>query len=118
MRASVKSDPELAPPTLCSALARPRLSIRRPRGTLPTWRARSLTHLRVSTTCPFGTSSPTSQSLWDRIVEREHEVPLPEAHRSELARRVAEHRADPDNLRAWTEVEADLRSELARRRER
>lgn len=58
------------------------------------------------------------QSLWDRIVEREHSVPLPEAHRSELARRVAEHGAAPDNVRAWAEVEDDLRSELARRRER
>ncbi len=58
------------------------------------------------------------QSLWDRIVDREHTVPLPESHRLELERRVEAHRADPANVRAWSDVESDLRAELAHRRSR
>ena len=58
------------------------------------------------------------QSLWERVVDREHAVPPPAAHRQELDERVKAHRADPTGLRAWSEVQADLKAELAHRRAR
>ena len=59
------------------------------------------------------------QSLWDRIVDRERTVPLPESHLEELERRLQAHRADPETgVRAWPAALADLRAELERRRSR
>ena len=56
------------------------------------------------------------QTLWERIVTREDEVPVPEWHEAELDRRLAEYEAAPDVGRSWEEVEADLRVRLATRR--
>jgi putative addiction module component (TIGR02574 family) len=57
-------------------------------------------------------------SLWDRIVAREHGVPVPVAHQAELLRRVADHQADPTTARSAVDAEASLRAELAQRRAR
>jgi putative addiction module component (TIGR02574 family) len=67
---------------------------------------------------PVGEQIEYVHALWDRIVAREHEIPMLEEHRAELDRRLAEHDADPDGVRPWSEVQADLRAELAQRRAR
>lgn len=56
------------------------------------------------------------QTLWERIAANESVVPVPEWHRTELERRLAEYEAAPDAGRTWDEVEADLRARLAARR--
>jgi putative addiction module component (TIGR02574 family) len=56
------------------------------------------------------------QALWERIATRENEVPVPEWHKAELDRRLAEYDAAPDAGRSWEEVEGDLRARLATRR--
>jgi putative addiction module component (TIGR02574 family) len=54
------------------------------------------------------------EALWDRIPVREHAVPLPEAHRAELERRLAEYDANPDDVRPWAVVQSEVRAELAK----
>ena len=44
------------------------------------------------------------QELWDRIATDEDLVPVTEAQRAELDRRLAEHDADPDSAIPWEEV--------------
>ncbi|WP_437661297.1 addiction module protein [Sorangium sp. So ce1182] len=56
------------------------------------------------------------QALWEPIAAREDEVPVPEWHKAELDRRLAEYDAAPDAGRSWEQVEADLRARLATRR--
>ncbi|WP_438017262.1 addiction module protein [Sorangium sp. So ce315] len=56
------------------------------------------------------------QALWERIAAREDEVPVPEWHKAELDRRLAEVEAAPDAGRSWEQVEADLRTRLSTRR--
>ncbi|WP_433926618.1 addiction module protein [Sorangium cellulosum] len=56
------------------------------------------------------------QALWERIAAREDEVPVPEWHKDELDRRLAEVEAAPNAGRCWEQVEADLRTRLATRR--
>ena len=65
---------------------------------------------------PVGEQIAYIGSLWDRVASKEHQVPVPPAHLAELKRRLAEHHADPDNVRDWSDVEAELRLELATRR--
>ncbi|XXY44820.1 addiction module protein [Sorangium sp. So ce269] len=43
-------------------------------------------------------------------------MPVPEWHKAELDRRLAEYEAAPDAGRSWEQVEADLRTHLATRR--
>ncbi|WP_437877724.1 addiction module protein [Sorangium sp. So ce513] len=56
------------------------------------------------------------QALWERIAAREDDVPVPERHKAELDRRLAEVEAAPDAGRSWEQVEADLRTRLSTRR--
>lgn len=56
------------------------------------------------------------QALWERIAARGDEVPVPEWHKAELDRRLAEYEAAPDAGRSWEQVEADLRARFATRR--
>ena len=65
---------------------------------------------------PVGDQLAYIGTLWDRVLEREADVPMPQAHREELSRRLAEHEAAPTDVRPWSEVEAELRAELALRR--
>ncbi len=44
------------------------------------------------------------QDLWDRIAEESAAVPLSEAQRLELRRRVELHRADPGAAVPWEQV--------------
>ncbi len=52
------------------------------------------------------------QSLWERIVRRREDVPVPAWHRDELAARMADHEASPDAGEPWEAVERELRAEL------
>ena len=50
------------------------------------------------------------QDLWDRIAAEPDGVPLSEAQRLELRRRVEEHRADPGSAVPWEQVLARART--------
>lgn len=49
------------------------------------------------------------QELWDHIADEPDEVPVTEAQRVELRRRVGEHRADPGSVVPWDQVLARAR---------
>ena len=49
--------------------------------------------------------------LWASFVDDPASLPISDAQRSELRRRVAEHEADPDSARPWSEVRAELENE-------
>ena len=51
------------------------------------------------------------EDVWDSIVAESEALPVPESHRQELARRRQEHRDHPEDVVAWEEVRAQLRSE-------
>ncbi len=46
------------------------------------------------------------QEIWDSIAAMPEQIPLSEAQRSELERRLAAHAADPTNVIPWEEVKA------------
>ena len=46
------------------------------------------------------------QEIWDSITAEVEHLPLTEAQRSELERRLAAHAADPSNVISWEEVKA------------
>ena len=47
--------------------------------------------------------------LWDSIAEHPEQVPVSEAQRDDLERRLNEYEADPSNVLPWTEVRVRLR---------
>jgi putative addiction module component (TIGR02574 family) len=49
--------------------------------------------------------------LWDTFVEDPASLPVSEAQREELRRRIAAHEANPDEARPWSEVRAELERE-------
>jgi putative addiction module component (TIGR02574 family) len=52
------------------------------------------------------------EQLWDSIAADSGAVPLTPAQRIELERRVADHRAHPDDVVSWDEVKASLDDRL------
>jgi putative addiction module component (TIGR02574 family) len=46
------------------------------------------------------------QEIWDSIAAEAEHIPLTEAQRCELERRLAAHAADPSNVIPWEEVKA------------
>jgi putative addiction module component (TIGR02574 family) len=52
------------------------------------------------------------EAVWDSIAEHPESLPLTEAQRTELDRRLADHLRDPDAARPWSEV----RDSLARKK--
>jgi len=52
------------------------------------------------------------EELWDSIAADSSAVPLTEAQRTELDRRIAEHKAAPDNVVPWEEVKASITERL------
>jgi putative addiction module component (TIGR02574 family) len=46
------------------------------------------------------------QEIWDSIATEAEQIPLTQAQRSELERRLAAHAADPTNVIPWEEVKA------------
>jgi len=49
-----------------------------------------------------------AEAIWDTVAEDAGAIPLPEEHRAELDRRLAELEAAPDAGRSWEEVRARL----------
>ncbi len=52
------------------------------------------------------------EELWDSIAADSAAVPLTEAQRAELDRRIAEHEAAPDDVVPWKEVKASITERL------
>jgi putative addiction module component (TIGR02574 family) len=52
------------------------------------------------------------EELWDSIAADSAEVPLTEAQRAELDRRIAEHDANPDDVATWEEVKTSIAERL------
>ncbi|MEQ1503945.1 MAG: addiction module protein [Myxococcota bacterium] len=50
------------------------------------------------------------EEVWDRLIADPGMLPVPEAHRAELQRRLDEHDASPDDVVTWDDLKADLRS--------
>lgn len=49
-------------------------------------------------------------AIWDSIAAESHAPLLTEAQRAELARRLADHAASPDDVIPWEQVKADAQS--------
>jgi putative addiction module component (TIGR02574 family) len=49
------------------------------------------------------------EEIWDSIADEPDEIPLTEAQRQDLQRRVAAYEADPKAGSTWEEVKARLR---------
>jgi len=52
------------------------------------------------------------EELWDSIAADSAAVPLTEAQRAELDRRIAEHEANPDDVVPWEEVKSSIAERL------
>jgi putative addiction module component (TIGR02574 family) len=49
------------------------------------------------------------EEIWDSIADREEELPLTEAQKPDLQRRVAAYEANPNAGSPWAEVKSRLR---------
>ena len=54
------------------------------------------------------------EELWDSIAEDSAAVPLTDAQRAELDRRLADHEAHPDDVVSWGDVKASIGARLKR----
>ena len=52
------------------------------------------------------------EDLWDSIAASAEEVPLTDAHREELDRRLDEFEHNPGSGRSWPDVRADIEERL------
>ncbi len=52
------------------------------------------------------------EELWDSIAADSSAVPLTEAQRTELDRRIAEHEANPDDVVPWEEIKTSITERL------
>jgi len=52
------------------------------------------------------------EAIGDSIAEQSGAVPLTDAQRAELDRRVAEHEADPDDVVPWEDIKASITKRL------
>ena len=52
------------------------------------------------------------EELWDSIAEDGAAVPLTDAQRAELDRRVAEHEAHPEDVVSWEDVKTSVNTRL------
>lgn len=50
--------------------------------------------------------------IWDSIAADSAAIPLTDAQRAELDRRIADHEADPDDVVSWEDVKATIRPRL------
>ncbi len=51
------------------------------------------------------------EDVWDSIAAESAELPVPESHREELARRREAHRQQPERVQSWEEAKRRLWSE-------
>ncbi len=49
-----------------------------------------------------------AEAIWDSVVRDVEASPLPEWQRAELERRMADSVANPDAVRPWADVEAEV----------
>jgi putative addiction module component (TIGR02574 family) len=54
------------------------------------------------------------EALWDSIPADESAIPVTDAQRAELDRRLADHEANPNDVVSWDEVRASLNQRLKR----
>ena len=54
------------------------------------------------------------EELWDSIAESAGDLPLTDAQREELDRRLAEHQAHPDDVVSWEQVKESIEARLKR----
>jgi putative addiction module component (TIGR02574 family) len=54
------------------------------------------------------------EELWDSIAADSVDVPLTDAQRAELDRRIADHERDPADVVPWSEVKASITERLKR----
>lgn len=54
------------------------------------------------------------EEIWDSIAAESGALPLTEAQRAELTRRIAEHDANPDDAVPWEEVKASTLARLGK----
>jgi putative addiction module component (TIGR02574 family) len=54
------------------------------------------------------------EELWDSIAESTSELPLTEAQRAELDRRLTDHKANPNDVVRWEDVRASVEARLKR----
>ncbi|OGW62454.1 MAG: hypothetical protein A2V83_10895 [Nitrospirae bacterium RBG_16_64_22] len=52
------------------------------------------------------------EEIWESITADSTAVPLTQAQRDELDRRIADHEANPDDVVSWEEVKAALTERL------
>jgi len=52
------------------------------------------------------------EELWDSIASDTAAVPLTDAQRAELDRRLAEHEANPDDVVPWEDIKASIAARL------
>ena len=52
------------------------------------------------------------EEIWDSISADSAEVPLTDAQRRELDRRIADHEANPDDVVSWSDVKASIADRL------
>lgn len=52
------------------------------------------------------------EDIWDSIALESSALPLTDAQRSELDRRIAEHEANPDDVVPWEDVKASMGQRL------
>ena len=50
------------------------------------------------------------EDLWDDLAATPSDIPVPDWHKEELARRKANLKDNPDSLVSWEEVKARIRS--------
>ena len=54
------------------------------------------------------------EQIWDSIAADSAAVPITDAQRTELDRRIADHEANPDDVVSWEEVKASIAERLKR----
>ncbi len=54
------------------------------------------------------------EELWDSIAADSAAIPLTDAQRAELDRRLADHEATPDDVVPWEQVKASITERLKR----
>ena len=52
------------------------------------------------------------EAIWESITAEPAGMPLTDAQRAELDRRLAEHEANPDDVVSWEEVKASITERL------
>ena len=55
------------------------------------------------------------QSLWDRVTATADEVPVPDWHRTIIAKRLADIRSDPDSALTWETARDEIAGRLDRK---